>query len=107
MGGFVESFKINETDKWLHYLDFYGCVVLKVLNETEADKTVNAMIDELYARACELNENKNTKVYKLDINNPFTWTQQNWPNPNSKFLTDRPAFSKQSFLNRCSDKMYF
>eukprot|EP01084_Bolivina_argentea_P033012 61089_1 len=108
--GFVESFDINETEKWLKYLNHYGLVVLKVLKPNIANKTINCMFDELYNRTLELKQQHNNtthKTYKIDINNPFTWTKYNWPNGNSKFLTDRPAFCKQAFMNRCCQKMYF
>ena len=108
--GFVESFDINDTQNWLKYLNYYGLVVIKVLNEKESNKTINSMFNELYHRTLHLKKqnNDNThKTYKVDKNNPWTWTKYNWPSPYGKFLTDRPAFSKQAFKNRCSQKMHF
>eukprot|EP01083_Nonionella_stella_P146370 460244_1 len=109
--GFVESFAINDTQQWLKYLDHFGLVVLKVLKPNEANKTIHAMFDEVFHRTLELkqrnSEDSSHKTHKVDINNPFTWTKDNWPNPRSKFLTDRPALCEQAFVNRCCDKMYF
>eukprot|EP01083_Nonionella_stella_P246290 855264_1 len=91
----------------MKYLNYYGFVVLKVLTPTQVNKTINAMFNELYERTLELQKHNNRKIYKVDINNPFTWNSFNFPSPYGKFLTDRPAFAKQAFKNRCNNKMYF
>mmetsp|Transcript_13095 Transcript_13095/g.11678 ORF Transcript_13095/g.11678 Transcript_13095/m.11678 type:complete len:446 (-) Transcript_13095:25-1362(-) len=105
--GFVQSFDINHSDKWIKYLNHYGFVVIKVFNEKQINKTVNSMFDEIYDRTIELQEYNDRKIYKVDIDNPFTWNSFNFPKPFGKFLTDRPAFSKQAFKNRTSKKMHF
>mmetsp|Transcript_8689 Transcript_8689/g.13408 ORF Transcript_8689/g.13408 Transcript_8689/m.13408 type:complete len:529 (+) Transcript_8689:66-1652(+) len=111
--GFVQSFNINDTQQWLKCLNHYGLVVLKVLSDAEVDKTVQSMFDELYCRASELHASQahtgspQQNIQRVEVDNPVTWLNHNWPNPKKRFLTKRPAFSKQAFVNRCSTKMYF
>ena len=64
--GFVESFDINDSDKWMKYLNHYGLVVLKVLGSNEADQTVNSMFNQIYQQTLEIKQ-KTRMDYSLQL----------------------------------------
>lgn len=93
--GYVVSHLFSQPQNYLPLLSKYGFCVVSVFTENECDETVKAMFEDL-------NSLQDTQLAscKLDPADPSTWEQDNWPNPDGRFLTNVPTFCAQAWRNR-------
>eukprot|EP01027_Heterolobosea_sp_BB2_P013266 GEZU01019134.1.p1 GENE.GEZU01019134.1~~GEZU01019134.1.p1 ORF type:complete len:255 (-),score=91.06 GEZU01019134.1:106-870(-) len=96
--GFMKSFMPYESEEFLKYIDKYGFVVIKFLDEQQREATIKEIFEEINY----LNPNQKQKVDRFD---PATWDTANWPDK-GKFLTKDPTFGPRAFENRTNPTLY-
>jgi hypothetical protein len=74
-------------------MDTYNMAVIQVLDDEECETTVNAMWEEMNV------------TNKLDKDDSRTWENENWPTPNSRFLSNNYATHEIVFRNSVHPKV--
>lgn len=96
-GEYSLAFSPDDVEGYTSAMKKYGIVVVHVIDEKQCDETVNAFYAEMAERSGSS---------KLDRNDQSTWEDENWPAPNSKFLSGGPTFCQEAFDNRCHPNLY-
>lgn len=89
--GFTKSFQVS--DDFIPFLQEWGFVCLNILNEKEIEDSIRSFFDDM------TNRNTNPNAIPIEINNPFSFTNENWPSCR-RFVTDDPAMTHQAIKNR-------
>ena len=97
--GFARSFLPEQESEILECIEEFGLVVVKVFNDEECERSIQAIFEEVNAYP------SNCRREKVQLEKPWTWRSVNWPS-RSKFLVSDPAFHQQAFDNRCHDAVY-
>ena len=113
--GFFPSFDVNDATNWGPFLNTHGFVIVQILTKAECDATVADFVADVNARAAQGGCNPSTAAapgssapprMNIDINDPMTWEDGNWPCAGRHLVGDFPALTQRAMANRTHPNVY-